>query len=30
MKKVYGAPVADEQIDAIAEYLAQNYGTETP
>ena len=30
MKKVYGAPIADEQIDAIAEYLVQNYGTEAP
>lgn len=26
MKKVYGAPIADEQIDAVAEYLTRNYG----
>jgi mono/diheme cytochrome c family protein len=30
MKKVYGAPVPDEQIDLIAEYLARNYGSGTP
>lgn len=27
MKKVYGAPIPDEQIDKVAEYLARNYGT---
>jgi mono/diheme cytochrome c family protein len=26
MKKVYGAPIADEQIDAVAEYLTRTYG----
>ena len=28
MKKVYGAPIPDEQIDALAEYLARSYGTD--
>ena len=27
MKKVYGAPIPDDQIDQIAQYLAENYGT---
>ncbi len=27
MKKVYGAPIPDDQIDEIARYLAENYGT---
>jgi mono/diheme cytochrome c family protein len=27
MKKVYGAPIQDDQIDPIARYLAENYGT---
>ncbi len=27
MKKVYGAPIADEQIDALSAYLARNYGS---
>ncbi len=27
MKKVYGAPIADDQIDPVAEYLARNYGS---
>ncbi|HZO23019.1 MAG TPA: hypothetical protein VFB37_11005 [Steroidobacteraceae bacterium] len=27
MKKVYGAPIPDDQIDSVAEYLARNYGT---
>ena len=26
MKKVYGAPIPDEQIDPIAQYLAHAYG----
>ena len=26
MKKVYGAPIADEQVDPLAQYLARNYG----
>jgi len=26
MKKVYGAPIADDQIDPVSEYLARNYG----
>lgn len=28
MKKVYGAPIPDDQISAIADYLARSYGTE--
>jgi len=27
MKRVYGAPIPDNQIDPIAQYLAENYGT---
>jgi hypothetical protein len=27
MKKVYGAPIADEQIDPLSEHLARNYGS---
>ncbi len=27
MKKVYGAPIPDDKIDALSEYLARNYGT---
>jgi mono/diheme cytochrome c family protein len=27
MKKAYGAPIADDQIDAVAAYLARNYGS---
>jgi sulfite dehydrogenase (cytochrome) subunit B len=27
MKKVYGAPIQDDQIDPIAQYLAETYGT---
>jgi hypothetical protein len=27
MKKVYGAPIPDDQIAPIAEYLAANYGS---
>jgi sulfite dehydrogenase (cytochrome) subunit B len=27
MKKVYGAPVPDDQIGTIADYLARSYGT---
>ena len=27
MKKVYGAPIPDEQISPIADYLARSYGT---
>lgn len=30
MKKVYGAPVVEAQADALAEYLAQTYGTGSP
>jgi mono/diheme cytochrome c family protein len=30
MKKVYGAPIPDDQIDGLAEYLSQNYGTGAP
>jgi len=26
MKKVYGAPIPDDQIDPIAQYLARTYG----
>ena len=26
MKKVYGAPIPDDQIDPIADYLARSYG----
>jgi hypothetical protein len=27
MKKVYGAPIPDDQIDALSDYLARSYGT---
>ena len=27
MKKVYGAPIPDDQIGAIADYLARSYGS---
>jgi hypothetical protein len=27
MKKVYGAPIADDQIEPLSQYLARNYGT---
>jgi len=27
MKKVYGAPIADDQIDAVSAYLARSYGS---
>ena len=27
MKKVYGAPIPDEQINVVADYLARSYGT---
>jgi mono/diheme cytochrome c family protein len=27
MKKAYGAPIADDQIDAAAAYLARSYGS---
>ena len=30
MKKVYGAPIADDQIDALAAYLARSYGVGSP
>jgi hypothetical protein len=30
MKKVYGAPIPDEQIAPIAEYLVQSYGAGAP
>ncbi|MBS0326104.1 MAG: cytochrome c [Proteobacteria bacterium] len=28
MKKVYGAPIPDDRIDELADYLARNYGTD--
>jgi len=28
MKKVYGAPIPDEEIGALADYLAKTYGAE--
>lgn len=28
MKKVYGAPIADDEIDALVDYLAKTYGNE--
>ena len=30
MKKVYGAPIPDEQIDSLAEYLTRSYGAAAP
>jgi mono/diheme cytochrome c family protein len=27
MKKVYGAPIADDQIEPLSQYLARSYGT---
>ena len=27
MKKVYGAPIPDDQIDPVSDYLARNYGS---
>jgi hypothetical protein len=30
MKKVYGAPIPDDQIEAIADYLARSYGAGAP
>jgi len=30
MKKVYGAPIADEQIEPIAQYLTREYGAAAP
>jgi sulfite dehydrogenase (cytochrome) subunit B len=30
MKKVYGAPIPDDQVEAVAEYLARSYGTGSP
>jgi sulfite dehydrogenase (cytochrome) subunit B len=30
MKKVYGAPIPDDQINIVAEYLARSYGTGSP
>jgi sulfite dehydrogenase (cytochrome) subunit B len=30
MRKVYGAPIQDDQINPIAEYLARSYGSESP
>jgi cytochrome c551/c552 len=29
MKKVYGAPIPNDELEPLAEYLARNYGTET-
>ncbi len=30
MRKVYGAPIPDDEIDPLAEYLTQSYGTGAP
>ena len=30
MQQKYGAPIATNKVDALADYLAQNYGAETP
>jgi sulfite dehydrogenase (cytochrome) subunit B len=30
MKKVYGAPIPEEQIEPVADYLARTYGTGGP
>ena len=30
MKKVYGAPIPDDQIDSVAEYLTRSYGNGAP
>ena len=30
MRKVYGAPIPDDQEDAIADYLTHSYGVESP
>ena len=30
MKKVYGAPIPDDQIDSLAEYLTRSYGAGAP
>ena|SRR5579863_817960 len=30
MRKVYGAPIPDDQIDLIAEYLTRSYGAAAP
>ena len=30
MRKVYGAPIPDDQIDVIAEYLVRSYGAVSP
>lgn len=30
MKKVYGAPIADDQVDALSAYLARSYGSGSP
>ncbi len=30
MKKVYGAPIPDDQIQALAAYLSRNYGSDSP
>jgi mono/diheme cytochrome c family protein len=30
MRKVYGAPIPDDQINTIAEYLAHSYGSDSP
>jgi hypothetical protein len=30
MRKVYGAPVPEDQIQPLAEYLARNYGVTNP
>lgn len=30
MKKVYGAPIPEDQIDGLAQYFAQNYGDGLP
>jgi mono/diheme cytochrome c family protein len=30
MQKVYGAPIPDEQVDRLVDYLTRNYGDEKP
>jgi sulfite dehydrogenase (cytochrome) subunit B len=29
MKKVFGAPIADDEVDALADYLVKTYGNES-
>jgi hypothetical protein len=30
MRKVYGAPIPDDQVDVVADYLARSYGIGNP